>query len=307
LLLYIKAQLIKNEVEFAESEPELILCHCTQISKTELICNLKSEIAANIYDSVTEILYKRIKHIPLAKIIGYKHFWNSSFFVNEHVLDPRPETEILVESAIEYINNIQYSQNSRDVTILDLGTGSGCIIISLLQEFQNAHGVAVDISQDALKVAQHNADKLGIYNHCAKTQLSKRDRLTFIQSDWFSDLHQNTLSRKETEFLKYDLIVANPPYVGTNSYINGGAQHDPALALYGGKDGLKHYREIFRDCYEFLKMNGCVIVEYGYDQKNAVEQLARQYELIVDKSYNDLSGHNRVTRFVIASKDFHAL
>lgn len=212
-----------------------------------------------------DLIEQRVSGAPISKIIGKRLFFNSEFFVNENVLDPRPETEVVVSVALE--KNFS--------TVLDLGTGTGCIMISLLKERPDVVGVSVDISKECLNVAKINAETNGVL-----------DRVKFIHSDWFS----NVTSR-------FDLIVSNPPYIGLselNDLSREVKNFDPKVALFGGSDGLNCYEAIFNDVSRFLNPGGRFITEIGYTQSSIVKKFFLNSGFIDIKVTKDLDLNNRV-------------
>jgi len=212
-----------------------------------------------------DLIEQRVSGAPISKIIGKRLFFNSEFFVNENVLDPRPETEVVVSVALE--KNFS--------TVLDLGTGTGCIMISLLKERPDVVGVSVDISKECLNVAKINAETNEVL-----------DRVKFIHSDWFS----NVTSR-------FDLIVSNPPYIGLselNDLSREVKNFDPKVALFGGSDGLNCYEAIFNDVSRFLNPGGRFITEIGYTQSSIVKKFFLNNGFIDIKVTKDLDLNNRV-------------
>lgn len=210
-------------------------------------------------------LDERIKRKPIAKIIGKKMFFKDEFMVNEYVLDPRPETETLVSTALE--NNFS--------SVLDLGTGSGCILISLLKENIKAYGLGVDISRNALDIAQKNSKLLGV-----------SDRATFMESNWFGKVTS-----------KFDLIVSNPPYISSEELVDLGdevVRYDPQIALSGGDDGLESFKIITRKAYKYLNPGGILIFEVGYSQSMVVKELFCKAGFINIKLVKDLELKERV-------------
>jgi len=223
------------------------------------------KISKEIKFKFIDLIEKRVSGAPISKIIGKRLFFNSEFFVNENVLDPRPETEVVVSVALE--KNFS--------TVLDLGTGTGCIVISLLKERPDVIGVSVDISKECLNVAKINAETNGVL-----------DRVKFIHSDWFS----NVTSR-------FDLIVSNPPYIGLselNDLSREVKNFDPKVALFGGRDGLNCYEAIFNDVIRFLNPGGRLITEVGYAQSSIVKKFFLNSGFIDIKVTKDLDLNNRV-------------
>jgi len=213
---------------------------------------------------------KLTKGTPLQHITHQQEFMKMNFYVNEDVLIPRPDTEILVEEVIEIAKKINAKK------ILDLCTGSGAIAISLAKYIENSEITAVDISDKALRIAKKNAKDNGVEN-----------QITFIESDLFENI------KKE----KFDIIVSNPPYIKKDiiKNLDKEVQEEPKIALDGGIDGLDFYRKIISQGYEYLKFNGYICLEIGYDQKIDVIELIEHEEKYVDTyCKKDLYGNDRV-------------
>lgn len=253
---------IKNPI----LDARILLYHATKI---EPILYPDIEITKDIEQSYKYLIERRIKREPVAKIIGNKSFWKDEFYVNEYVLDPRPDTEIIIEEALELLPD-----KIRSYSFLDLGTGTGCLLISLLNEFKNSIGIASDISLDALFVAKINAANLNIQN-----------RIGLIQQNWSDSVKK-----------KFDLIVSNPPYIRSKDISSLDLEvknYDPILALNGGEDGLNHYRYLSNQIKHLLKSNACAILEFGYDQGKEVREIFIQDGYNVKKMLFDLSGIER--------------
>lgn len=217
--------------------------------------------------NLDEIIKRRLKREPLAKIIGQKEFWDYTFKTNHHTLDPRPESETLIEACLDL--------KITPLSILDLGTGTGCLLLTLLKLYKKSQGIGVDISKDALKVASQNAKNLGLEN-----------RSTFIESNWLDKVQGS-----------FDLIISNPPYIKKDDTINKEATYDPKLALFSGKDGLDSYKEIFKHIGQYMQNSTYLILEIGYQQKDLVVMLAKKFYLKFVKAYKDLSQIERVLIF----------
>lgn len=217
-----------------------------------------------------EAVEQLIKGIPLQHITHRQEFMKMDFYVNNHVLIPRPDTEVLVEEVIQIAKKINAKK------ILDLCTGSGAIAVSLAKYIENSQITATDISREALEIAKLNAKK---------HQVDKQ--IAFLQSDLFEDLPKE----------KYDIIVSNPPYIKKEMIktLDKEVQKEPYIALDGGQDGLDFYRKIIHQSYEFLKYRGYLCLEIGYDQKIDVIELIEQEEKYVDTyGKKDLYGNDRV-------------
>lgn len=211
--------------------------------------------------------------IPVAKIIHSKWFYGIEFYTNKNTLDPRPDTETLVESVISDCNT------NEDRKILDLGTGTGCIICALCKNIPNTTGVAIDISRKALHVARKNIKKLNLTN---QIQIKHADFSNFQSKE------------------KFDVIVSNPPYIkyGDNR-VNIGAKFDPAIALYAKNDGLAAYEQIAKNIKKYLKKNGKIYLEIGAGQSNPVIKIFNFYGWKFERVEQDLAGINRVLVFTL--------
>jgi len=221
---------------------------------------------------------------PIAYLINKREFHQIELYVNEHVLIPRPDTEVLVEAAIEIIaNRLQKLAHTQEQTfkVIDLGTGSGAIILSIANHFKN-YGLegtleltGTDISQEALQVAMHNRHKLEL------------PFVKLIQSDWFSEAISD----------RFDLILSNPPYIPANDHhlLEGDLRFEPTLALSDGADGLTAYRRIIEDSVHFLRPDGFVLVEHGYQQGPEVRNLFLEQGYSHVETKEALSGNERIT------------
>ncbi len=255
--------------ETAALDARLLLQYAGGLSQTELALAAHVPIEKHIAEQAVQLCAMRAAGKPVAKIIGVKEFWGRDFCVNQHVLDPRPDSETLIETALHKLFD-----NQR-VSVLDLGTGSGCLILTLLAETKNISGMAVDKSRAALALARRNAHRLGL-----------RHRVAMRRSDWFSAISG-----------RFDMIVSNPPYVETAALAQLPQEvraHDPRSALDGGVDGLAPYRLICRTAAGFLKPGGYLIFEFGLGQGAAIEKLmsAGGFSHIDLKA--DLTGRDRI-------------
>jgi release factor glutamine methyltransferase len=219
------------------------------------------------------LLARRLAHEPLDKILGKREFYKAEFKVSDKVLSPRPDTETLVEAALRLL------PSDNPTTILDLGTGSGCIIESLLLERPSAQGVAIDISPEALQIAADNAVNLGVAN-----------RLKFIQASWFEADFATRLAQK------FDLIVTNPPYIPTKdiaTLMPEVQKYDPLLALDGGTDGFDSYKRIAELAPILLKDGGYILLEAGIGQAEQIAEIFAKQGLHLISTEKDLSGIKR--------------
>lgn len=206
---------------------------------------------------------------PLAYIIGSQGFWKHEFLVNEHTLIPRPDTEILIETVLNYTQENSLS----NLKILDLGTGTGCIAITLAYEKPKATVIAVDFSKNALEIAQKNAKRIGINN------------IQFLQSDWFNNIGEQ----------KFDIIVSNPPYIDKNDKHLADLTHEPITALVAENNGLADIEHIVKNAKHYLYENGLLAIEHGYNQGEKVRTIFEKNDFIFVQTVKDYGGNDRVT------------
>jgi release factor glutamine methyltransferase len=224
---------------------------------------------AQMISQFESLLSQRQQGVPIAYLTGTREFWSRDFFVSPDVLIPRPDTEILIEHCLDKIPpNLPFQ-------ILDLGTGSGIIAITLACERPNAKIIAVDASESALKIAQKNAD----FHNCANIE--------FILSDWFSNVPQ----------LKFDLIVSNPPYISENDehLTQGDVRFEPKSALIAAENGLSDILDISKKAKSYLKSKGQLLFEHGYNQAKDVQIIFKNAGFINVCTHHDLAGQPRIT------------
>ena len=214
----------------------------------------------------------------VGRILGYRWFYNNRFKLSPATLEPRPDSELIVEQGVKFLSGFKRP------TVLDLGTGTGCLLLSILAECPDATGLGLDLSMEAVSTAKENASDLRLNN-----------RASFLRSDWTNALDKSA---------QFDLIVSNPPYI-VRSVIDGLSatvrNFDPLLALDGGLDGLDAYRRLSVVLKPFIKPHGLVILEIGYDQAERVTQIFTMQGWTPVGTMNDLSGHNRACLFDLAA------
>ncbi len=266
----IVARLATEKIPSPRLETRMMLAYITNtdasvVSPSQIVLNSEQE------QQLETMLEQRLEHKPLCKILGKKSFYKYDFEVNEDVLSPRPDTEILVEAAIELGKQIETKK------ILDMGVGSGCILLSVLNEFPSAIGTGIDISATALEIARKNAKKLGLIDRCR-----------FFQSSWFDE----RIDYGE----KFDLIMSNPPYIPTGD-ISGlepeVKYYDPLTALDGGIDGLRDYRRIADLAPQLLHDDGFLLLECGIGQARIIVDIFTASGLELVDIRKDLSGKDR--------------
>ena len=256
--------------KLARRDADLMLAHVLSIEPMGLPL-FNDTVSAEQLATFQEMIERRLTGEPVAYIIGEQGFWSLDFYVNEHILIPRPDTELLVETGIQYLRELATP------SIADLGTGSGCILLSILSELVNATGLGADLSAQVLKLAQRNAIRHGL-----------DARARFIQSDWFKGFAENE---------PFDLIVSNPPYIPAGDIkglMKDVRDFEPLIALEGGIDGLDCYRHISRQAPGYLAKNGHLAFEVGVGQSADVCAImeAEGYGSIT--IYPDLAGISRV-------------
>jgi release factor glutamine methyltransferase len=245
-----------------------LLAHALGIPADRLTLHADREVSEEEMARYEALLHRRLEHEPVSRIIGRRMFWGRNFRITPHVLDPRPETETLVAEALA---------GPAPARLLDLGTGSGILAITLLAEWAQAEALASDLSPEALIVARSNAEDLGV-----------ADRLTLIEADWFSGIDA-----------RFELIVSNPPYIAAGE-MDGldpeVREHDPEIALTPGGDGLDAYRAIAAGAGARLAPGGRLLVEIGPTQGAQVTALFRAAGLVDVEVLPDLDGRDRVVR-----------
>ena len=270
LLKHASEQLEKIS-DSAYLDAEILLAHCLGKNRTYLHTWPEKELDANQLREFRNLIEKRLTDYPIAYLLGTKPFWTMDLTVTPDVLIPRPETELLVEIALDKIRNIKNPQ------ILDLGTGSGAIALALASERPDANVVATDYSEKALAVANYNA-----------LELKLNKQVCFIKSNWFDDI-------KASEDL-FDLIVSNPPYIDPEDlHLKGTIRYEPIQALVADDHGMSDLERIIQKSHSFLKRNGWIVLEHGFDQAEKTSVLLSNNNFKKTKSVSDLNNNLRVT------------
>jgi len=258
-------ELRKAEVPEPARDARLLLAYALGCAVDRLTLILQDEISQDEVHSFHQLVARRMERQPISQIIGARQFFGRTFSVTPDVLDPRPETETLVEQAI----GVQPKR------VLDIGTGSGCVLLSILAECPSAQGLAVDISENALDVARQNGQRLDV-----------ADRAAFARSDWFSEVEG-----------KFDLIVSNPPYIDEDEWLTLDPEPrlwEPKIALTPGADGLQPYREIAKDAHNHILHEGWLMVEIGWTQGKSVRDIFGANGFQNLRVVQDLGGRDRV-------------
>ena len=262
--------LTQSGVENPLRELRLIIAHVLGKSYEDVYFGESIEVSDKDVHRIQECINRRLNHMPLAKILGQKEFWGMPFLVTADTLDPRPESEVLIE-AIEGL----YVDSFCSLKILDLGTGSGCLVLSALSLFPQAMGLGVDFSNRALNVAKKNAIRLGMDNRCE-----------FIYSNWFSAITG-----------AWDIIISNPPYIPEGTSLSDETLHDPASALFAPEKGLMAYRLILEQAKVYLKPGGYLVFEIGAGQAFDIIDIALKNQFKLFLARKDLLGHTRCLIF----------
>ena len=263
----------KKIVSF-DLDAELLLAKVLRKNRQDLLQNLNQKINKNELFKFSSLIYRRSSNEPIAYILKRKEFWSKFFHVTKDTLIPRPETELMVDQLIKMY------KNKKNFSVLDMGTGSGCIIISLLSELNNSFGVGIDISHKAIKIAKKNAT-----NHCIDT------RVKFLNISFTNYFNK-----------KHDLIVSNPPYVSRREfpYLSEDIKKfEPRIALDGGNDGLDLIKKVIYKTKEILKINGTLALEIGNKQFRKVSKILINNNFKIEFRIKDY-GDN--TRCIIARK-----
>ncbi len=261
--------ILKNKnIETSELDSEILMANVIQKDRRYVILNSNEELKEEYLKRFKNLIEKRSKKEPIAYLINKKEFWNFEFFVSRHTLIPRPDTELIVDQILKI------TKNKNKLNILDIGIGSGCILLTILKERTNFNGTGIDISNNCLKISKINAINLKVDN---------RIKLFKTNVDKFN-------------YGKYDLIVSNPPYINKvdikfleKDVVN----FEPISALYGGLDGTSEIRKVINKSSELIKKNGKFVLEIGFDQKNKVIELLKKKGFFINSVVKDLAKHDR--------------
>ncbi|HEY1490676.1 MAG TPA: peptide chain release factor N(5)-glutamine methyltransferase [Verrucomicrobiae bacterium] len=263
--------LAKKDVESPRLQAELLLAHVLKLPRMKLYLNFERALTETETNTFRDLVKRRAQREPLQHIIGSTSFCGLEIAVNRHVLVPRPETELLAEAGWSFLSTF----NSQPSTALDFGTGSGCIAVALAAKAPAAKITALDISTEALDLAQQNAAK----NNVA-------DRIKFVQADGFQALAGG-----------FDLIISNPPYIPTAEIAALDPEvrdYDPRGALDGGPDGLDFYRRFATEARPFLKPGGKIMLEFGDGQGGAIRKIFEEQKWIVEAIREDYTQRQRI-------------
>ena len=258
----------KKGIKTAQLDSEILMSEATQLNKENIILNLNKKLTLKNFKAFNNLIRQRLKRKPVAYLTGKKEFWKYEFYVNREVLIPRPDTELIIEQTLKLF------QNKNGLRILEVGVGSGCIILSLLKERKDFYGIGIDINKKSLDICKINADKLNVLN-----------KIKFLKSDI-----------DNFNYGKYDLIISNPPYIKKFDlkYLEKDVfGFEPKLALDGGIEGLSEIRKVIKKSSELIKKRGTLILEVGFDQKEKVQKILKNNNFYISKVIKDLGKNNR--------------
>ena len=257
-----------SNIKTANLDSEILMAYAIRKDKKYIMLNHNKKLKPNSISSFKKLISQRADGKPIAYLMGKKDFWNDEFIVTSDVLIPRPETELIVEQALKI------SKNKSKLKILEIGVGSGCIILSILKEKKDYLGIGIDISKKCLEVSKTNALKLGVSN---RVKFFKSDIDNFVKG-------------------KYDLIISNPPYIKKLDlkYLEKDViNFEPKLALDGGLDGTSEIRKIINKSSELIKKNGKLILEIAFNQKEEVKKILKNNGFYVNAVIKDLAKNDR--------------
>lgn len=265
----------------------ILMAYALQKEISFIFANPEATLNQKQLDHFSHLVEERLKGKPIAKITGEKEFWKLTFKTSEATLDPRPDSETLIESALKYMPHVKHPPQEAPhppLRLLDLGTGTGCLLLSLLAEHSNTEGIGVDANAKALAIANENAQNLGLSN-----------RVKFKHGSWTDPLS------KEAPF---DLVISNPPYLKTDEITDCSPEvrlFDPLSALDGGPDGLTCYRNIAKSVKAVMKKKGRLILEIGKGQDYPVQSIFSRYDFTLLESVKDLGQITRCLVFEMSS------
>jgi len=257
-------KLSHSGIESAARDARILTAHALEVPISDLSLKINDKVSAAIIFELEKLMLRRINREPISKILGRRDFWGRTFSINKNVLDPRGDTETLIDYVIEKPVR----------SVLELGTGSGVIAVTLACEWREVNVTATDISEDALVLAEINAAKFNVEN-----------KIQFVKSDWFNNVEG-----------MYDLIISNPPYIGLieqDKISTEVAKYDPKIALFAGYDGFDAYKSIIPKLTKFLNPDGFVVLEIGASQSKQVKNIFNSSGLFDVEVVKDLSGKDR--------------
>ena len=257
-----------KKINTAKLDTEILMAKALKKDRKYIILNNKENLNDKNLKYFNKLIKERASYKPIAHLINKKFFWNNEFFVNKNTLIPRPDTEVIVEQVLKL------TKHKNMMNILDIGVGSGCILLSILKERKNFYGTGIDISKNALDICKINAKRLKVDG---RTKFYKSDIDKFMEGN-------------------YDLIISNPPYIKSCElkYLESDViKFEPKLALDGGVDGLSEIRKVIKKSSELIKKNGKFVLEIGFNQKNKVVKLLKEKGFYINCTLKDLAHNDR--------------
>ena len=258
----------KNGIKTSRLDSEILMSKAINKDRVFMILNSNQKLEKKSLNCFFDLIKKRSTGTPVSYLTGKKNFWNNEFQINKNVLIPRPDTELIIQEALKL------TKNKNKLRVLDIGTGSGCLILTILKEKKNFYGIGIDISEKSLNLAKINRDNFALGN-----------RVKFLKSDI-----------DNFNYGKYDLIVSNPPYIKKIDlkYLERDViNFEPLIALNGGIAGLSEIRKVIYRSLKLLKSNGKLILEIGFNQKNDVKRLLKKKGFYINEVVKDLAKNNR--------------
>jgi release factor glutamine methyltransferase len=276
LIQWATAYFDAHDIDSPRATAEILLAHAMGVKRIDLYLRYDQPLNSDELNRFKTLIKRRTKREPVAYIVGHKEFWSMDLEVNRDVLIPRPETECLVERALE---NLAADPNPGCKSILELGTGSGAVVLALASENSRHSYVGTDISSDAVRVARRNSMRHGM-----------GAKICFMVADWFAPF--------DAKSGQFDLIVSNPPYIRSDDLKRLQPEihaFEPVAALDGAKDGLRYLRHIIQCAYLYLKPAGALLLEMGHDQQAPIKQIIDASDQYEDAQfYKDYSGYDRI-------------
>ena len=263
-----------NSIITADIDAEILMAKAINRDRKYILLNSTQKVDTEVLNIYEKLIKNRSNHKPVAYLTNKKFFWKTEFYVTEKTLIPRPDTELIIE------NTLNLTKHKNQLRILDVGIGSGCILLSILKERQNFYGTGIDISKNCLNISKINAINLNV---------NSRLKLFKSNIDKFS-------------LGKYDLIVSNPPYINSYKikYLDSDvAKFEPKMALDGGLDGLSEIRKVIKKSSELIKKNGKLILEIGFEQKNKVINILKKEGFYINSIQRDI---RRIERCIVSTK-----
>ena len=258
----------KNGIKTSRLDSEILMSKTINKDRVFIILNSNQNLEKKSLSYFFDLIKKRSKGTPISYLTGKKSFWNNEFQINKNVLIPRPDTELIIQEALKF------TKNKNKLRVLDIGTGSGCLILTILKEKKNFSGIGIDISKKCLNLAKINRDNFALGN-----------RVKFLKSDI-----------DNFNYGKYDLIISNPPYIKSTDFKyleKDVSKFEPKLALDGGVDGLSEIRKVINKSSELIKNNGKLILEVAFDQKSKVINLLKEKGFYINRVLKDLGNNDR--------------